>query len=92
MPKIVGVFLTNEEAADVEYLRKLHVSIKVPNLCRCGANLDYHQCWCEPKPCSDARAIGEPVHVANDVCDLGEQCRCLAAYGESKSYCWNSKS
>lgn len=40
--------MTNDEAKDVEHLKALFASVKVPTLCRsCGTNLDYNQCFCE---------------------------------------------
>lgn len=38
--------------------------------------------------CRTVRAMGEPVHVANELCDLGEQCRCKT---DNNGDCWNSK-
>jgi len=37
-----------EQYLELEHLKALHASVKVPNLCGCcGANLDYHQCFCK---------------------------------------------
>jgi hypothetical protein len=84
--------MNNDERKDVEYLKELLASVKVPTLCgSCGANLDYHQCFCAGKQQPLHRdndgldAYREPVAIAH-VCELGENCRCVKG---DEPGCWN---
>lgn len=86
-----------EQYLELEHLKALHASVKVPNLCGCcGANLDYHQCFCKTNhvgivsnpPDRDATIIvsGNRPKLITQSCGLGEHCRCKAG---DEPGCWN---
>lgn len=87
-----------EQYLELEHLKALHASVKVPNLCNgCGCNLDYVQCWCAldkfemPINANHVGIVSNPPDpnakiVSAQRCELGEHCRCQAG---DEPGCWN---
>ena len=79
--------MSNDEAKDVEWLKKIVASVRVPTLCKsCGTNLDFSQCFCNS-------TVTQPIEVntvaTTHVCELGEHCRCKSYDVAYQQDCWN---